>query len=174
MIHHKPWLLITGNGERNKLFPYFKIAYKLFSATLPLAYSMSLSCFETWSTCTFIPNNLSSTPQPYSIQYLRWHSISSTLKMDTQTMLCDSAISLIWPCNFTIETSQDAQYLQKLLKKPIHSISANILDFLKRWERMVKERKKRCKKHTNTTSASRCRKVCFNLEVANWKKLAWF
>lgn len=87
--------------------------------------------------------------------------------MDTKTMFCDSAISFIRPRNFSTETSQDAQYLQKLLKKPIHSISANILDFMKRWERMVKERKKRCKKHTNTTSASRCRKVSFNLEVVN-------
>lgn len=84
-------------------------------------------------------------------------------------MFCDSAVYFIWPCNFSKETSQDAPYLQKVLKKPIHSISANILDFLKSWERRgkEKERKKGCKKHANTTSASRCRKVSFNLEAAN-------
>lgn len=87
--------------------------------------------------------------------------------MDTQVMFCDSAISFIWP-NFSKETSQDAQYLQKLLKKPIHSISANIPDFLKSWERRgkEKEREKRCKKQANSTSASRCRKVSFYLEAA--------
>lgn len=84
-------------------------------------------------------------------------------------MLCGSAISFIWPCNFPKETSQDTQYLQTLLKNPIHSISANMLDFLKRYERRGKEeeRKKRGKKHANTTSASRCRKVSFSLEAAN-------
>lgn len=95
VIHHKSWLLITRNGERNKLLPSFEIAYNVFFAIQPPPYSMSLSCFETKSTCTFTPNNLSPTSQPCAIQYLRCHSVSSTLKMDIQEQVtfCDSAIS---------------------------------------------------------------------------------
>lgn len=176
MIHHKSWLLITGNGERKKLFPYFQAAYKLLFSIQPPPSSTSFSCFETWSSCTFTPNNLSPTPHPFAIQHLSCHSVRSTLKMDTRAMFCDSAISFIWPCNFSKEASQDAQYLQKLPKKPVHSISANILDFLKSWERRgkEKEKKKRCKKHINTTSASTCRKVSFNLKAANWKNCHYF
>lgn len=84
-------------------------------------------------------------------------------------MFCDSAIPFVWLCNFSKETSQDAQYLQKPLKKAYSFYFGNILNFLKSWERREKEkeRKKRCKKHANTTSASRRRKVSFNSEAAN-------